>query len=29
MQAFWEVLSGVKEKGDATFEQAGRITEKT
>lgn len=28
MKAFWEVLSGVKEKGDATFEQVGRITEK-
>ena len=28
MKAFWEVLSGVKEKGDATFEQVGRMTEK-
>ena len=28
MKAFWEVLSGVKRKGDATFEQVGRITEK-
>lgn len=28
MKAFWEVLSGVKEKGDATFEQVGRITER-
>ena len=28
MKAFWEVLSGVKEKGDATFEQVGLVTEK-
>lgn len=28
MKAFWEVLSGVKEKGDATFEQVGRMTER-
>ena len=28
MKAFWEVLSGVKEKGDATFEQVGLMTEK-
>ena len=28
MKAFWEVLSSVKEKGDATFEQMGRITER-
>ena len=28
MKAFWEVLSGVKEKGDATFEQVGILTEK-
>ena len=28
MKAFGEVLSGVKEKGDATFEQVGRITER-
>ena len=27
MKAFWEVLSGVKEKGDATFEQVGILTE--
>ena len=28
MKAFWEVLSGVKERGDATFEQVGLMTEK-
>ena len=28
MKVFWEVLSGVKEKGDATFEQVGLVTEK-
>ena len=28
MKAFWEILSGVKEKGDATFEQVGLVTEK-
>src|SRR3989338_6944466 len=28
IKAFWEVLSGVKEKGDATFEQVGLMTEK-
>src|SRR3989338_2898063 len=28
MKAFWEVLSSVKEKGDATFEQVGLVTEK-
>ena len=28
MKVFWEVLSGVKEKGNATFEQVGLVTEK-
>ena len=28
VKAFWEVLSGVKERGDATFEQVGLLTEK-
>jgi len=28
MKAFGEVLSGVKERGDATFEQVGLMTEK-
>ena len=28
IKAFWEVLSGVKERGDATFEQVGLMTEK-
>ena len=28
MKAFWVVLSGVKERGDATFEQVGLMTEK-
>ena len=28
MKAFWEVLSSVKEKGDATFEQVGLMAEK-
>ena len=28
MKAFWEVLSGVKERGDASFEQVGLMTEK-
>ena len=28
VKAFWEVLSSVKEKGEATFEQMGLMTEK-
>ena len=28
MQAYWEVLSDVKSKSDATFEEVGRINER-